>query len=273
VRYVQVTLTAPHPDGQLQAVVGPVAVPVLGLQVPLFVALFERAFFRERSADVVQVLVPNFYVTQAPGWTANWETFRTRLNELSAVLTRLLSIMGAGPPAPGAGSILADPEIRRLSLWRGVFDYVANRAQTGKLEFLWSSAGIGYTAYITPIFFPTPGLSESPFRTARTIIVVNDASSQLRFAEAGSWLTQPTDVMGTNDDPVCVLSKAAAFMPAWGWIPRAPQWPEAVAVTGLRPATWQLRVVRVSFDQVVPLVHNAFPAPAETWHIPALPAE
>lgn len=276
VRYVQVVLTTQNPA--LQATIGPVPVPVLALQVPLFVALFRQPFFEDRDDDEVQVLLPSFYVTQAPAWTDSWDTFRTRLNDLQGVLGRLLAIAGAGPPAPGANQNLSPAAIRRLTLWRGAFDYVANRAQTGKLEFLQSS-GNHYTGYIETWMLPGYGISETPFRRAATIVVVNDAGSGLMFTLDTILNGQLATVAGTPANPVCVVWKKRGWWRYWTSIPRYPAWPvaESVSVTDLPAVGWDVTIegwdligVRASFDQHVP-VQNYFRAPAELWYVPPPP--
>jgi hypothetical protein len=273
-RYVRARLQTQLP--RLEQALPPFPIPIVALQVPAFVALFRRSYFQTVAADAVQVLLPSYYVSQAPDWVEDWDTFRTRLNELVDRLTRLLALAGGTattPPAAGSTRILSDAMIRRLTLTRGALDYVANRAPVGKLGYL-RAGGSNYFAaktidFIFSSFVAFPGVASDPFRNARTIIVVNDAQASVAYQSGFSGPLVDLIIPCDANNPICIVWSEvdwSTFGQTQTWIPRGSAWPtESLTLT--RVPWLDLAIVRLTLDQLLP-INNFFPAPAANWAAP-----
>jgi hypothetical protein len=282
-RYVQVVLTS----GVLPAeTIGPIGVPVLPVLVPLFVAFLKHTFFGERDDDdMVQVLLPSFYVSHAPSWVESWDTFRERLNELQGRIGELLAAAAqtsaATPPAAGSLASFSGSVVERLTLLRGALDYVVNRPKTGKLEFLPG----GYWEFVGEYSANRTDLSDGPMRRPGTIIVVNDNVTRFELAAVfepttpfhPNFTEKTLEVQGTQEDPVCILwptpLQHGFYWINWIPTPLSQRWTNWVIVTCLSPyAYWQYTTfnrVRCTFDQA-PGVNDYMPSPAAVWK--AVPA-
>jgi hypothetical protein len=271
--YIRIRLSMASPP--LQQVIGPLAVPVLPLQLPLFIAAFEKNFFLETGDDRVVVFLPEFYVSQAPTWVDSWEAFQSKINDIQLRIGRLAALATnsalpgnpAIPPAAAANANFSDLVARQLSLIRGALDYVANRA-TGKLEFLraWSFGGVRYAAYPWHV-----GISHDFLKKAQTLIIANDSDTEI-VLWSSHW--DSVVVNGTPNTPLAVLYRNYESDPGdpwrFWWIPsQMLGWPvgEDVNVTWTDADNWQIYMVSAKFDQYL-RTNKYFPSPAELFTDP-----
>lgn len=285
VRYIRVALSTPGQPG-VNVSIGPVAIPVLGLQVPLFVALFRYRLFKKRAEETVRVYLPSYYTTHAPTWVESWDAFRDRLDELQRRIGRILANARSLPAIPEDFSATL---VQRLSLWRGALDYVANRAVSGKLLFMsgrwWHDQEWAGKYLSRDPSEPKPWHPEHPghlghhwhhwHRAPGTIVVVNDARTSLQFLsrdEDGDWVQQDVHIDCDANKPICIL-QPAKFWNGYSylsWIPNdwLSSWDEGITVTCA--LFWRyhheahLHLIYASFDQD-PGVTDWFVSPAAVW--------
>jgi hypothetical protein len=272
IRYLRVRLATAAQPG-VNVTVGPLPLPVVALGVPMFVALFKYHFFGERNADEkVQVYVPSYYATHAPGWVESWDVFRDRLDELQRRLGQMLAKARSLPQLPQDFSATL---VQRLSLWRATFDYVANRADSGKLlplsGKLWDDPQWAGKYLSSHPLHP----DNNNFFAPKTIVVVNDAQTSLQFQgidEDGDWYSEDLNVNSTAARPVCILypSYFSNGYYLMNWIPSAWQSPWTENVNTSCFLAWayhwesHLHLIHASFDQN-PGVTEWFASPAAIW--------
>jgi hypothetical protein len=263
VHRVRVTLTTGLP-GVRQQTVGPLPLSVAALQVPQFIALFHHRFFGSRSEEAVQVLFPNFYLTQAPGWCQTWEGFQSRINNVAEGLAAILALFGGdGATRPPGSRVALDADIvGGLSAVRGALDYVANRPQYGRLAFMQDMLA-GPQAWWTG-----PGIGD-PFEDAQTLVLLSNSVTEFVLA------TQTPDfnlltVTPASNHPAAILTRDRSvatwrFSSVFGPGSRFPASARVTTTsTDNTRRNWSIYIIQARFPRHL-YVNNEFPARAAWW--------